>query len=211
MTRSRFAERRLGELLVAEPQSGIRQRDDGQDEATPYVKTGAVSQGPSVLIGAPTDVTHGDVKDRIVQWDDLLLVTRGVERHSSVPCAIVKFDSPAAFAQSLTRLRVDQGLVDPDYLRLYLASRRGSAALAAAATGSVISNLRREALQEVEVYLPDLEAQKKIVEAMTSIETQITEFGETLDVLRDLYDTAREGLAAGILAPGGVPVEGERL
>lgn len=201
MTNSGFSEQRLGELLVVEPQPGIRQRDDARDEAIPYVTTGAVSQGSPVLIDPPTDVTHGDVKGRVVQQGDLLLVTRGVERHESVPCATVKFDSPAAFAESLIRLRVDRTQVDPDYLRLYLTSRQGGAALAAAATGSVISNLRREALQEVEVYLPELQNQRKVVEIMTNIESQLTEIGSTLDVLRDLFDTAREGFIAGILMP----------
>ena len=113
----------------------------------------------------------------------------------------MRFDAPAAFAESLIRLRVDQTRVHPDYMRLYLTSRRGSAALAAAATGSVISNLRREALQEVEVYLPALETQRKVVEVVTNIELQLADVETTLDLLRDLYDTAREGFTAGILSP----------
>ena len=201
MPDSAFQELRLGDLLVAQPQSGIRQQEERRDGTTPYVTTSAVSQGPPALTSAPKDITQGDVKGRIVQRDDLLLVSRGVERHESVPCATVKFDQPAAFSESLIRLQVDQARVVPDYLRLYLTSRRGSAALAAAATGSVISNLRRDALQEVEVYLPDLATQRQIVEIMTNIESQLAEVGTTLDVLRDLFDTAREGFAAGILTP----------
>ena len=53
MTRSGFEEVRLGELLAVEPQPGIRQQSDGGDEATPYVTTGAVSQGPSALSALP--------------------------------------------------------------------------------------------------------------------------------------------------------------
>jgi restriction endonuclease S subunit len=141
--------------------------------------------------------------------DDLLLVARGVERHESVPCAVVKFDRPAAFAESLIRLRVDQARVLPDFLRLYLTSRRGSAALAAAATGSVISNLRRDALQEVEIYLPHVDAQKKIVEIMSSVETPLGDVSATLKTFQDLYDTTREGFAAGILVPQGETNQGE--
>jgi len=198
---SAFEELRLGDLLVVQPQSGIRQQQDGRDEATPYVTTSAVSQGPHALTAVPRDITRGDVKGRVTRRNDLLLVSRGVERHESVPCATVKFDEPAAFSESLIRLRVDQARVLPDYLRLYLTSRRGSAALAAAATGSVISNLRRDALQEVEVYLPNLDTQRQVVQIMTNIESQLAEIGATLDVLRELFDTAREGFAAGILKP----------
>lgn len=46
----------------------------------------------------------------------------------TVPCAVVKFDRPAAFAESLIRLRVNLARALPDYLRLYLTSRQGSAA-----------------------------------------------------------------------------------
>lgn len=200
--RSGFEDLRLGELLLTQPQSGIRQQDDGSDEAIPYVTTRAVSRGASMLIDVPTDLTYGDVKGRLVQRNDLLLVTRGVERHDSVPCASIKFDSPAAYAESLIRLRVDETRVDPDYLRLYLTSRQGSGALAAASTGSVISNLTRDALDEVQVFMPDLETQRRFVDVMAALETQVAEVGSTLEVLRDLYDTVREGFAAGILAPG---------
>lgn len=209
MSPSQFEEVRLGELLVVEPQSGIRQQEDGGNGATPYVTKGAVNQGPAALADHPTDVTYGDLKGRTVQRNDLLLVARGVERHESVPCAVVKFDRPAAFAESLIRLRVDLARVLPDYLRLYLTSRRGSAALAAAATGSVISNLRRDALQEVEIYLPDLGTQEKIVEIMSSVETQLGEVSATLKTFQDLYDTTREGFAAGILVPGSETEQGE--
>jgi type I restriction enzyme M protein len=204
-----LAKVRLGELLVIEPLSGIRHQEDGGNVATPYVTTGAVSQGPPVLVDPPPDVTHGDLRGRTVLRDDLLLVARGVERHEFVPCAVVKFDDPAAFAESLIRLRVDQSRVLPDYLRLYLTSRRGSAALAAAATGSVISNLRKDALQEVEVYLPDLEAQMKIVEVMSSVEMLIERAIAELKAFQDLHDTTREGFAAGVLVPGSEPDHGE--
>lgn len=204
-----LAKMRLGELLVADPLSGIRQQEDGGNVVTPYVTTGAVSQGPAVLADPPADVTHGDPRGRTVQRDDLLLVARGVERHESVPCAVVKFDHPAAFAESLIRLRVDQSRVLPDYLRLYLTSRRGSKALAAAVTGSVISNLRKDALQEVEIYLPDLETQTKIVDVMSSVEMLIERANAELKAFLDLHDTTREGFAAGILVPGSETERGD--
>lgn len=127
----------------------------------------------------------------------------------TVPCAVVKFDRPAAFAESLIRLRVNLARALPDYLRLYLTSRQGSAALAAAATGSVISNLRRDALQEVEIHLPDLETQRMIVEIMSSVEMQLGEVSATLKTFQDLYDTSSEGFAAGAFAPNRETEQGE--
>ena len=202
MNKAQFEVCRLGELLLVEPQSGIRQHDQDRGKATPYVTTGTVSQGTRVLRDVPSNQTFGDVKGRVVEEGDLLLVSRGVERVESVPCVTVRFQAQAAYSESLIRLRVDSSRADPDYLRMYLTSRQGSAALAAAATGSVISNLRREALQEVEISLPELETQKQVATIITGIERQIDEFQATFELLQELYDTAREGFAAGILMPG---------
>ena len=196
---SGLTHQRLGELLVDEPLSGIRQHEHREGDPIPYVTTGMVSHGQPVLYDPPNAHTFGHIKGRFVQEGDLLLVTRGIERYGSVPCATVRFNIPAAFAESLIRLRVDQHRVDPNYLRLYLTSRRGASALTAAATGSVISNLRRDALKEVDVYLPDLETQKRAAETMTAIERHQAEFEDTLKALSNLRDTAREGFAAGIL------------
>ena len=197
MSKNRYSEVRLGELLVADPRSGLRQRDDGAEPATPFIASRLVSSGRSMLLNPPTEVTYGSVGKRTVQRDDLLLVSRGIERHEAVPCATVKFDEPAVFAQSLIRLRVNPRRVAPDYLCLYLTSRRGTAALAAAATGSVITNLRPSALKEVQVYLPDLDVQREIIRTMASLESHIAELAATIEKLGDVYDAAREGLIAG--------------
>ncbi len=197
-----FAYRRLGELLDAEPLPGTRQRQDGEGDPTPYVTTGMVTHNGPVLRDLPTDRTFGEVSDRVARNGDVLLMTRGIERYTSVPCATVKFDVPAAFSNSLIRLRVDQSRLDPDYLRMYLTSRRGSAALIAAATGSVISNLRRDALQEVEIHLPDIATQKAVAAGIAAIETHMAKVEDALTALSDLHDTTREGLIAGILGIG---------
>lgn len=194
---------RLGDLLVAPPTPGLRQKDDEPGDSIPFVPTSAVSGQAAVLHSPPRETTTVDPGDRVVQRDDLLLVRRGVERNELVPCAIVKFDESATFSSSLIRLRVDAHRVSPDYLRLYLTSRQGSAALAAAATGSVISNLRREALEEIQLYLPDLTAQKQVVAHMERLGEQIQGLDEAVETLRGLFDTMREGLLSGSLEPFG--------
>jgi restriction endonuclease S subunit len=193
---------RLGELLKSEPAAGVRMSDD-DGQPTPYVETEAVSQGPPLLTRVPKTFRFGDPKGRLVERGDLLLVSRGVERLSSIPCAKVDFDGQAAYSQSLVRLRINDELVDPDYLRLYLSSRRGAAVLAAAATGSVISNLRRDALSDVEIHLPDLSSQKRVVEEFVKIEELQVDLREALSGLQSLHETGREGVMNGVLSPVG--------
>ena len=190
---------RLGELLTDEPLPGMRQREHREGSPVPYITTRMVIQEQPVLQNVPTEYTYGNAKVRTVQRGDVLLVTRGIDHERSVACATVGFDVPAPFSNWLIRLRADQGRLDPDYLRLYLTSRQGRAALAGAATGSVIANVRRDTLNEVEIHLPSLDQQKVIVKCLTAIEQQISELTRTVDGIHDIYDTVREGLVAGVL------------
>ena len=51
----------------------------------------------------------------------------------------------------------------------------------------------------MDVYLPDLETQKRAAETTTALESHLAEFEDTLKALSNLRDTIREGFAAGIL------------
>lgn len=194
---------RLGDLLKSEPTSGVRMAEEGEGLPIPYVETEAVSQGPPFLTRVPGTFRFGEPKDRMVERGDLLLVSRGVERLVSIPCAKIDFDGRAAYSQSLLRLRVNGEFADPDYLRLYLSSRRGAAVLAAAATGSVISNLRPDALSDVEIHMPDLATQKRVVEEFVKIEQLQVDLRAALSSLQSLHETGREGVVNGLLSPMG--------
>jgi hypothetical protein len=199
MSTSMFTTVRMGDIIETEPIGGIRQKDEGDSgNRHCWVPTSAVSRGQGIIHRAPLEKTYGPVAEaRTTQRHDLLLVGRGLERGMIASCARVDFDEPAAFAESLIRLRVKPSLAVPEYVRLYLTSRKGSAALAAAATGSLISNLSRRALQDVELRLPSFLDQVSIVDYMTSLDTKLAMLADTIEVLRDLQDTAREGLMSG--------------
>lgn len=188
---------RLRDLLLIEPQAGTRQDPDGEGTAMPYIQTSVVSGGSPRLQAVPQDITHGRVRGRVVKSGDLLLVSRGIDERRG-GCAIVAFEEPAAYAESLIRLSPDPSRVDPDYLRSYLTSRQGRMALAAATTGSVIANLRPQALSEIEIPLPDLVTQHQIGTAINRIEDGVSVLGNMLEVSREMLDTVREGIAAGL-------------
>jgi type I restriction enzyme M protein len=199
---SQYTEHRLGELLVIAPQSGVRQKDGPSEQATGYVtadQVRAASDSSLPLIGEPTERTYDDVRDRLLERDDLLLYARGVGS-GSVHCAIVSGATGATYSESLVRLRVDQDIVHPGFLQLYLTSRRGASALAAAITGSVIRNLDPFALQEVEVFLPDIETQRHLAEVVELMELQLDELEAPFRTYWDFYDAAREAIVAGIFA-----------
>jgi type I restriction enzyme S subunit len=202
-----FRTLRLLDLLESEPTNGTRQ-DESAKATIPWVSSTLVNNAHEILRTAPSERTNGDVGDRLTRRHDLLLVGRGFDRDSLARCARVDFDESAAFADSLIRLRIDSTVAEPEYVRLYLTSRKGSAALVAAATGNMISNLSRRALQEVEVSVPSLEDQRLIARYMTTLDEKIDDISQTLRVLRELQDTAREALTSGSIT---VSRSGDRL
>ncbi|MFG1690568.1 restriction endonuclease subunit S [Gemmatimonadota bacterium] len=116
-----------------------------------------------------------------------------------VGCSTIRFREEAAYSQSLVRLRINPERANPDFIRLFLTSRQGRKALVAVSSGSVISNLRPEALREIEIPLPPMETQQQIVQEMLEVEAQIAEFEDYLDQVKDIHDTLREGLASGMV------------
>ena len=192
---------RLGDLLSEPPRTGMRQELEKKGPDVPYVMTRAVSAGPGFLDAVPDDLTRGDVRDRLATKGDLLLVSRGIDPAGMIRCASIRFDGVAAYSESLMRLRLDGSRVEPDFVRLYLTSRHGRATLAAVTTGSVIANLRAEALLEVKVPLPPLAEQHAIVVATRRMEHGIVELTNVRLNADELLDALREGIAAGLYAP----------
>jgi len=195
-----FARVRLGDLLISQPRNGFRQTDEGPQAPVPFVATEDVSSGTPSLKSTPQSTTTNYKEDRLLRPGDLLLVSRGVEAGRRVGCATVRFNVPAAYSQSLIRLRIDPSRANPDFVRLFLKSRQGGKALLAVTSGSVISNLRPAALKEIAIPLPSIGEQNRIVNELLAIEATLSELEAYLELGRDTHDTLREGLASGVVS-----------
>ncbi len=111
--------------------------------------------------------------------------------------ATVEVDGEMAFAESLMLLRPDLSRIRPDFLRYALTSRSGQAALVAATTGSVIANLRTDALAEVQLRVPNLVAQAGIVEVLNTIESVLAFIDQASVDLGALLEISRNEVALG--------------
>lgn len=195
--------RLLGDLLDGSPVRGRSQDTDGADGMIPWIPTGQVTGGSGVVYSTPDEMTSNMPRERLTQKGDLLLAIRGVEKASDIGCSSIEFKEPAAYAQSLMRLRVNPEVILADYLRAYLTSEKGRIALSGAATGTVISNVSAAALERIEVLLPDLATQAEIVETLQKIEFAVEELGSVYDTAADFYRTMKEGITSGIIPPSG--------
>ena len=201
MSSSRFV--RLREILVAPLRRGSRRREDGDGRSIPFVTTKQVALGPEKLASAPSERSIGRGRAWQTREGDILLVSRGLVEDRPVGCTVIGFAEPAAYSAYLLRIRVDLSRAIPDYVRIYLTSTHGSAALVAASTGTAWNNLRPSSLAEVEIMLPDLAEQEAIVEIITGLEKQMAKVEVAQAALASTHDAVREGLIAGVLKVSG--------
>ncbi|WP_420615958.1 hypothetical protein [Candidatus Palauibacter sp.] len=99
----------------------------------------------------------------------------------------------------MTQVRLDPSRAVPHYVRLYLTSEQGSAALVAASSGTVVSTLKPSSLAEIEIRLPSLSDQKAIVEVTAGLEEQMAKVKALHETLRASHEILREALINGVL------------
>jgi type I restriction enzyme M protein len=189
----------LGDLLLLPPQRGRRRKENG-DDSMPIVTGDDVHRTtPSgyCLRDLPQTITHTDVGDRVVRRGDLLLPIRGFEPDAPIPCVIVDFSGSAAFDASLMRLRFDPERMEPHYARLFITSRQGRQAVAAASSGVAASRLQPKLVSSITVPVPPLAVQRSIVEAVRQIGDEWQHLVEASDTIAAALDTAREGVVGG--------------
>lgn len=201
--------RKLKTLLLDVPRPGTRQDAKGHGSEIPWYPTSAVSSGTVALTDEPKETTRGRPPARLTQPGDLLLVARGVGSDRSIGCAVVDFPGKCAFAESLLLLVPDETKILPDFLRLALVSASGHRSLTAVTSGSVISNIRPDALGGVEIRVPDLATQQRIVDAMRALEEAQEQMDAAATALRDMTQTFRDEIAAGRYDAGPVAGAGE--
>lgn len=78
-----------------------------------------------------------------------------------------------ALAQRIITLRGKKELCNNVFLKYYLQSSAGQAALQARASGSTVEGIKASELREVEIYLPPLPEQQGVAEVLSSLDNKI--------------------------------------
>lgn len=101
----------------------------------------------------------------LAQRGDLIFRSRGSLTTAAV---LLKNPGKAVVAAPLLRIRVTKkDLVLPKYLNWYISQRDAQIFLTSRAKGTVQKMISKQAIEELEVALPSLDKQKKIVELAT--------------------------------------------
>jgi len=76
-------------------------------------------------------------------------------------------------AQRLLTLRGKENVLDNNYLRYYLTSRRGQHELKSRASGSTVQGIKRTEFEKIEILFPKYEEQKAIANILTAFDDKI--------------------------------------
>ena len=133
------------------------------------------SDGTLILDGMVTVAEAPNKKspDTLAEHE-IVFQTRGVSYRAAI---VPKPPQPMLAAGSLFVLSPDPARTYPEYLVFFLNLPATQTALRQIATGSTIPNLRRGAIEQLEVPLPDLSDQRRLVElgALIRKQSDITE------------------------------------
>lgn len=104
-----------------------------------------------------------EVKEHhLVRKGDLVLRSRGLVTTSAI---VLEDSANAVVASPLLRIRVEHpDRVLPEYLNWYINQRDAQAFLHSRSIGTAQKMIGKEALDELEVFVPDLSRQKNIIE-----------------------------------------------
>jgi len=163
--RSRLEASRGGEVAV------IQMKDLLQDNT--------VSCKKLVKIEMETVKEH-----HLAQKGDLVFRSRG-----QITTAAILLEDPgkAVVAAPLLRLRITKSdKILPEYLNWYINQRDAQIFLASRAKGTVQKMISKQAIEDLEVYLPTLEQQKNIVE-LAKLSARERTILNTLSEKRDQY------------------------
>lgn len=94
-------------------------------------------------------------------------------------------------------MTVDEARADPYYLKAYLESEKGTAALKRITVGTTIPNLGVEQLKRLLIPLPPLEEQKRLADEYRACVTELKilrrKTAKTIDRMSHVYDSSKEG------------------
>ena len=98
----------------------------------------------------------------IVQKGDLVFRSRG---HITTSAVLLEDPGKAVVAAPLLRIRISEpDKILPEYLNWYISQRDAQAFLTSRAKGTVQKMISKQTIEDLEIPLPSLEKQKKIVE-----------------------------------------------
>lgn len=134
----------------------------------------------------------------LLQDGDVLIIRTSGSRDLVGTCAVFRGQGNFVFASYLIRLRFDNEMVLPEYVSWFLNSPLGRQQVDAVSRQIMQNNINSEELRGLQIPLPPLLVQKKIMESVASGREEIACERETADRIAREINTEIEALILGI-------------
>lgn len=139
-----------------------------------------------------------------LQDGDVLIIRTSGSRDLVGTCAVFRGQGVFVFASYLIRLRFDTKIVLPEFVSWFLNSPLGRQQVDAVSRQIMQNNINSEELRGLQIPLPPLQVQKKIMERVTAGREEITREREAADRLTRDINTEVEALILGMKKVGGL-------
>lgn len=166
---------------IVEIQFGLYQRPDKKGD-TAYLQGRHFDSNGIFREDEPLQfINYNQNMDKYILKDgDLLLAAKGIRNTASVfkskLVLKVKLDKAAA-SSTFFILRVDPQKISSEYLAFYLNLTKTQKFFQSRSTGTNVPSLKRNVLEEIEILIPSIEVQNKLIElkSLWEKEKQLTE------------------------------------
>ena len=114
---------------------------------------------------------YNEMKRFTVYPDDIIISCSGTVGEVSL---IKKNDPKGIISQALLLLRVDNKIISPEFLLYFFKTAKGHNSITSRSSGSVQVNIaRREVIEDIPLFIPCIEKQKRIVSILKSLDDKI--------------------------------------
>ncbi len=173
--------------LYAEPsRNGVYKKKEHHGSGVKIVNMGELFAF-DFINGQPMkrlQLTGPEIARSSLREGDLLFGRRSLVESGAGKCSVVEeLNEPTTFESSIIRVRVDQSKARPKFLYYWFKSPIGRGRVRAIVTGVNVKGIRGTVLQKIDVTLPPIATQDRIVEILSSYDDLIENNRRRIELL----------------------------
>ncbi|WP_286929908.1 MULTISPECIES: restriction endonuclease subunit S [Aeromicrobium] len=188
---------RFASICTIPSQNGVALKKAERAGEVPMVNMGEMFRGEVISTGSDYErvVSPGD--NFLLAKGDLLFARRSIVFEGAGACCLVPdLDEPFTFESSVIRVRLAHE-VDPSYVLHFFRSRRGRDLMASIVRRGPVSGIAGSDLRTLELPVPDLATQKRIVERIELAGSAESGLHERMAAARALQRTVSSDVFGG--------------
>lgn len=180
----------LSEISSRFPQTGLYKKKDFYGSGTPTVHMGEMFAYD--YIDKNTDLQKIQLSEKEIETyrltdNDLLFGRRSLVLEGAGRCAYIgELDDPVCFESSMLRVTLDKEKVHNRYVFEWFRSPQGGQRIGGIITFTTVAGVKGADVARLEVPIPDLEQQRKIVDKIDSVRSSIKSTEQALQAARKM-------------------------